>query len=121
MSMKKNFIYYTAVFLFIAATFFIVLKNKRDTAKKEDVLLQLIHRKGNAQQAEWTMCSNTSISLMNKIKNNPADIKSLLSLTVLYLQEARASANYSYYDRAAMNCINRVLKKDAQNFEALTY
>ena len=27
----------------------------------------------------------------------------------------------AYYDRAALNCVNAVLKKDANNFEALTF
>jgi tetratricopeptide (TPR) repeat protein len=62
-----------------------------------------------------------SSGFIQKIKENPSDIKSLNGLTTIYLQEARASGNYSYYDKAALNCVNAVLKKDSKNFEALTY
>jgi len=119
--MKKSFIYGIALALFAIASIFIILKYKNDKVKKEEELLEVVPRKGNTLPAEWTLCKNASSALIKKIKNNPADIKSLLGLTALYLQEARTSGNFSYYDRAAMNCVNLVLKKDADNFEALTY
>jgi hypothetical protein len=46
---------------------------------------------------------------------------SKLKLSALYLQEARISGNYTYYDMAAMKLVNDVLKKDANNFEGLTF
>ena len=84
-------------------------------------LARIVPRKGTALQAEWAICRNSSEALIRKIKANPDDAKSLLGLSALYLQEARSSGNYSYYDRAALHCVNRVLRKDVNNFEALTF
>ena len=119
--MKQKFIYGIALVLFVIASGFIILKYKKDKTKKESALYEIAPRKGNSLPAEWAVCRNASIALINKIKQNPADIKSLLGLTALYLQEARTSGNYSYYDKAAINCVSLVLKKDANNLEALTY
>jgi hypothetical protein len=59
--------------------------------------------------------------LIQKIKINPSDIKSLLALTALYIQEGRNTGNFNYYNEAALKCINAVLEKEANNFEALTF
>lgn len=120
--MKKRFIYTAVLFLFAVTSGFIILKYKNEQGRKESELYQVIPRKGNAMQtAEWGLCKKFSTVLIERIKINPQDIKSLLALTALYLQEARASGNFAYYDNAALNCVNEVLKKDAGNFEALTY
>ena len=119
--MKQKFIYGIAVALFVIASGFIILKYKKDKTKKESALYEIAPRKGNSLPDEWILCRNASTALMKKIKQNPADVKSLLGLTALYLQEARTSGNYSYYDKAALNSVNLLLKKDANNLEALTY
>jgi tetratricopeptide (TPR) repeat protein len=120
--MKKKFIYIIALFLFAITSGFIILKYKNDKSKKESELYQIVSRKGNSMQsAEWAVSKKISTGLIQKIKDNPSDIKSLNGLTAIYLQEARASGNYSYYDKAALNCVNAVLKIDSKNFEALTY
>jgi pentatricopeptide repeat protein len=59
--------------------------------------------------------------LIRKINTNPSDIKSLLALTAQYIQEARNTGNFNYYNRAALKCINAVLEKDAKSLEALTF
>src|SRR5437667_141026 len=59
--------------------------------------------------------------LLNKIRQNPFDIKSLMKLTALYIQESRNTGNFNYYNDAALKCVNTVLKKDPANFEALTF
>jgi tetratricopeptide (TPR) repeat protein len=119
--MKKRFIYAIIFFFFIVASGFIILKYKKDADKKGSELFQLIPRKGNVAGAEWQMCKNFSTNLIQKIKADPSDIKSLNALTALYLQEARTSGNFAYYDKAALNCVDQALKIDAKNFEALTY
>jgi tetratricopeptide (TPR) repeat protein len=120
--MKKRFIYIGVLFLFAVTSGFIILKYKSEKGKKESELYQVIPRKGNSiQTREWETGKKFSTELIEKIKVNPSDAKSLLALTALYLQEARASGNFAYYDKAAMNCVNNVLKSDAKNFEALTY
>ena len=42
-------------------------------------------------------------------------------MAAMFIQEARISGNYSYYDMAAMNMVNGVLAIDPNNFEALVY
>jgi len=120
--MKKRLIYSVILFLFATASAFIILKYKRDKGKKESELFEVIPRKGNPiQSPEWMLSKKISTGLIQKIKNNASDIKSLNALSAIYLQEARASANFSYYDKAALNCVNAVLKIDENNFEALTF
>ena len=120
--MKKRIIYTAILFLFAIASAFIILKYKSQKRANESTLYEIIPRKGNATQStEWILSKKMASGLIQKIKQNPSDLKSLNALSAIYLQEARSSGNYSYYDRAAMNCVNWVLKKDAKNFEALTY
>jgi len=120
--MNKKFIYLIAVLLFAAISCIVVLKYKSERARKESQLYQILPRKGNmTQSSEWALAKKISTRLIQKIKQNHSDIKSLDALAAIYLQEARSTGNYSYYDKAAMNCVNEVLKKDAKNFEALTF
>jgi tetratricopeptide (TPR) repeat protein len=120
--MKKRFTYLFILFLFAVASGFVILKYQRDRNKKESELFELIPRKGNSTQSpEWTLSRNISARLVQRIKNDPSDVKSRTELAAIYLQEARSSGNFSYYDKAALNCVNAILKKDANNFEALTF
>jgi len=120
--MKRKILYFTILSSFIIIAAFIILKYKKDKAKDEALLYQLIPRKGNSTtSSEWVLEKKLSDGLIQKIRSNPSDIKSLTGLAAVYLQEARSSGNFSYYDKAAMNCVNRILKKDGGNFEALTF
>lgn len=120
--MKKRLSYLVILFLFAVASGFIILKYQKDRSKKDSELFEMIPRKGNsAQSSEWTLSKKISARLIQKIKNDPSDIKSRIALAAIYLQEARSSGNFGYYDRAALNCVNPVLKKDAKNFEALAF
>src|SRR5437868_9102247 len=100
--MKKRFIYAAIFFFFVIASGFIILKYKKDAGKKNSELFQIIPRKGNVADAEWQLSKNFSASLIQKITKDPSDTKSLNALTALYLQEARTSGNFSYYDKAAL-------------------
>jgi tetratricopeptide (TPR) repeat protein len=120
--MKKKFVYVSILLLFAVACGFIILKYKGEQRAKESMLYEIIPRKGNSMQsAEWTLSRQFSEKLIQKIKRDPSDLKSLNTLTAIYLQEARSSGNFTYYDKAGMTCVNAVLKKDPKNFEALTY
>ena len=74
-----------------------------------------------AQGADWRLTQAKQIRLANKISENPKDIKSLLTLSSLYMQEGRITGNFSYYNAAAMKVIEEVLQLDSQNFEGLTF
>jgi tetratricopeptide (TPR) repeat protein len=120
--MKKRFLYVSLVLVFALACTLIVIKYKNEKSNREAELFELLPRKGNATQSpEWKLEKKLGDQLIEKIKKDRSDIKSLNALTALYLQEARSSGNFSYYDKAAMNCVNAILKKDAKNFEALVF
>jgi len=120
--MKKRFLYFSILFLFAIASGFIILKYKKDKTRKESEFFEIIPRKGNSiQSPEWALSKKMSLGFIQKIKDNPSDSKSLIGLAAIYLQEARSSGNFAYYDKAALNCVNAVLKKDANNFEAQTF
>jgi tetratricopeptide (TPR) repeat protein len=120
--MKKRSLYLSILFLFAIACGFIILKYKKDKSRQESELFEIIPRKGNSMQSpEWALSKKMSAGLIQKIKENPSDIKSLVGLAAIYLQEARSSGNFAYYDKAALNCVHAILKKDANNFEALTF
>ncbi len=120
--MKKKFLYTSLLIVFAFACVLIVIKYKNENGNREAQLLELLPRKGNATQSpEWKLEKRLGDQLIEKIKKDRSDIKSLNALTAIYLQEARSSGNFSYYDKAARNCVNAVLKKDAKNFEALIF
>lgn len=113
--------YRFTIFLFILAAAGIFFKYKSDENKKENRLYPVLDRKGSAAETgEFKAVLARSEALIKKIKAKPDDNKANLALASLYVQEARASGNYMYYDQAALKYVNAVLKKDPQNFEALS-
>ena len=56
---------------------------------------------------------------MQTIRNNPKDKRSLTQLAILYIQEARITGNYAYYDKAALKYVNDALKIDTTDFEGI--
>src|SRR6185436_16717639 len=118
--MKKSFIYSILLVLFIAASAFAVSRFTK--TGKQKIYSELLPRKTQLSYAgEWSTIKNNSAVLIKNIMNNPSDIKSLLALTALYIQEGRNTGNFNYYNEAALKCINTVLKKDAKSFEAITF
>lgn len=119
--MKKSSIYGFTIFLFLLAAGGIFFKYKNDEIKKGNRMYPVLDRKGNASETdEFKAVLARSIALINATKTKPDDIKTNISLASLYVQEARASGNYMYYDQAAMKYVNAVLAKDPQNFEGLS-
>lgn len=120
--MKKNILYIITLTVFTLASGFIFFKYRKDVEKREIAEYVFLERKGYlAQTAEWSVVRKKASALIKQAKENPSDIRSLLALTSIYLQEARITGNYIYYDMAAMKCVNDILKKDPGNFEALTF
>jgi tetratricopeptide (TPR) repeat protein len=120
--MKKRFLYSLILVLFVAASAFMLTRITKQGNKNETVYSKLLPRKNSlAYAAEWEVMKNNVDVLIRKINTNPSDIKSLLALTAQYIQEARNTGNFNYYNRAALKCINAVLEKDAKSLEALTF
>lgn len=121
-NMKKSHLYLVILFLFITAAGFIVLKYKHNEKKKAAAFYSLHDRKGPlAGTEEGKEARRQFDELMKIIGTNPEDTKSRISLAALYLQEARVTGEYMYYDMAAMKYVNEVLEKEPSNFEALTF
>lgn len=119
--MNKSKIYLISIGLFILGASFIISKYSTEKKRKESISYFILERKGpSAETAEWTSTRNRATTLYKSILTNQADIKSMLGLASLFVQEARITGNYTYYDKAAMKYVNDVLKKDTINFEALT-
>lgn len=120
--MKKSFLYSLLLIFFVAVSAFVFIKHNKAERKSKTVYTDLLQRKSSlAYTAEWTVIKNNTELLIKKIKQDPADIKSLLALSAIYIQEARNTGNLDYYNKAAMKCVNAVLEKDAKSFEALTF
>jgi tetratricopeptide (TPR) repeat protein len=89
---------------------------------RENKLDDLLERNASLPATnEWVLMRDYALALRNKIEKNPKDVKSILALTTVFVQEARITGNYVYYDKAALKCVNKVLKLDSLNFEALSF
>jgi len=120
--MNKRSIYIVVVILFLATSGFIVLRYQNEKKKTEARIYELLSRNSSSSQyADWVTVKNNATTLLGKISANENDLVSKLKLSALYLQEARITGNYTYYDMAAMKMVSGVLKKDPTNFEGLTF
>ena len=82
----------------------------------------LLPRKpGLNYKAEWEMIEHNARILRNKIRKNPNDLKSLLMLSSIFIQEGRNTGNHLYYNKVASTCIDLALAKDPGNFEGLSF
>jgi tetratricopeptide (TPR) repeat protein len=120
--MKKSSIYAITLILFFTAIGLIIFKYNKDEKNRASIVYELQQRKGSSGNSqEWASMKSSASSLAAAIRKNPQDQKSLLALAALFIQEARVTGNYVYYDMAAMKYINTVLAKDSANFTALIY
>jgi tetratricopeptide (TPR) repeat protein len=120
--MKKKNIYLLSIVLFCVAVAGIIIKYNYKKTLDENKVYTLISRKGAlANSDEWKQAKHSSDSLLGLIKDNPTDSKSQLRLAALYIQEARVTGNYAYYDVAAMKYINDVLNLDSLEFTGLVF
>lgn len=120
--MKKNSIYIVCFIVFIVAVIGIIFNYNRKEKEEEDKVYALLPRKGAAANtAEWKEVQQRANVLFEALKQDPHDMNSSMRLAALYIQEARETGNYMYYDPAAMKYVNNILKKDSLNFNALVY
>lgn len=118
--MNKKNTYIIAVSLFIVVALFIFLKFK--ASESEPVSYRLKERNGVlSKSAEYISTRATAAKLAMAIRETPADEKSMIALAALYIQEARITGDHLYYDMAALQQVNNILKRDDKNFDALTY
>jgi tetratricopeptide (TPR) repeat protein len=119
--MKKNKIYLGLVVVVVIATAGILYRYTRTHENNNPEIYPLLARKGAASQTpEWLRVKQQAYTLLQSVQTNRADKKSLIQLAALFIQEARTTGNYAYYDKAALKYVNDVLKIDTVNFEAIT-
>ncbi len=120
--MKKNQLYLLSITLFIVAITGIVYNYQRKQKEKENTIYALLDRKGAAANSkEWLDVKKKYDDLVKAVKADPTDTKSSLKLAALFIQEARETGNYVYYDMAAMRQLNGVLKQEPTNFNGLIF
>lgn len=118
--MKKKITYISLFVFFIAAIGVIFYKYEKNKTNKDADVYVLLPRKGAAALApEWLRVKEQAYKLLQAIKNDPSDKKSLTQLAILYIQEARATGNYTYYDKAALKYVNDALNIDSTDFDAI--
>lgn len=116
--MKKKYIY-TTLLIFIGLCICAILIKYRST---ESTSYELLDRNGAiGDTREWQITRKYASSLIQSLRKNPSDAKSSLALAAIFIQEARVTGNYVYYDKAAMRNVNNVLRSDTANFDALTF
>ncbi|MES2645449.1 MAG: transposase [Bacteroidota bacterium] len=120
--MKKNQLYLLSIIVFFVLIAAIIFKYNVSKIEDENKIYSLLERKGTAANSEeWKQTKEKANSFLAAINRDPLDKKSQLGLAALFIQEARISGDYAYYDQAAMKTINDVLRIDSNNFEALVY
>lgn len=119
--MKKKSTYLLLLIFFFSAITFIVFRYTLQLKNKTVAFYPLLERKGLlAKSAEWVSVKEKANKLIRVIRENSKDTKTAVSLGTLYIQEARVTGNYAYYDQAAMTYIDKALENDPKNIEALT-
>src|SRR5688572_15692815 len=100
------------VFIGLAAFIYIFKKDKPVPPLKE--------RQGTiALGGEWLNTKKAIESLQTELRINPGNTKAKLALAQGFMQEARITGDHGYYDKAALELLEEVLKAEPENFEAL--
>lgn len=116
--MKKKYLY-TTFLLFVGFCLCAIFLKYRSS---EPASYNLLDRNGpTANTREWQLTRTYTERLLQSLRQNPSDAKSSLALAAIFIQEARVTGNYVYYDKAAMKYVNNVLRADSTNFDALTF
>jgi tetratricopeptide (TPR) repeat protein len=120
--MRRNVTYSLIILFFAVSVGIITVSYKMKVAKNDNLYYALQPRKGAlAMLPEWVAIRNKANTLSKVLKEDPADKKSALALAALFVQEARVTGNYAYYDLAAMKQVDHVLQQEPTNFQALIF
>ena len=117
--MKKQYLYFLLIALFTVTVGFVVIKYKNLKSADQETVYPLLTRKGNTNSSEWKFANDNYTKLAAKMVANPDDHKSAIALVNTYILEGRAGGNIAYYDKAAMSVVEKILKKDEKNYEAI--
>ncbi len=108
---------YIILIAFTAIFFVVILIFSKDPADK---IPSFKERMGNiSTTSEWLNSKKAMQGLLDNIAKNPKDYKSMIALVEDYIQEERITGDYAYYDKASLELLDKVLKNDSKNFDAL--
>lgn len=111
---KKNFYLISFIILIFFVGIIVAFR------KEEPDVLPLKNRIGGTSIGnEWLNTRTAIEGLLEKVRKNPDDAKSKIQLAQAYIQEARVTGDYNYYDLASIKLLNAVISKEPENFEAL--
>jgi len=71
-----------------------------------------------AQDPEWPAVKANYEKLRKELSQKPNDKKIILQLAKTFMQEGRVTGNFSYYNKAALDLVDQVLKMDPSHLEA---
>lgn len=112
--MRKNlYIILIVVTLALLASIFLFAKKP-----KQKVPVYKDRKGGIALAGEWLNTKKAIEGLLAAIDQNPEDYKSMLSLAQAYIQEGRTTGDHGYYDKAANELLDEVIKNEPDNFDA---
>ncbi len=116
MKINRNFLYSaliggTAIFFIVILVF---------SKKAEAGIPGYVEPKGvYASSEEWLNSKKSMDNCLEVLKTKPEDTKTMLKLIQAYINESRVTGNHGYYDKAALQLTDLILKREPENFEAL--
>lgn len=118
--MKKKIIYPTIFSVFAVLLCIIIYSYSSKQKEEENAIYTLLPRKSTlAENTDWENVQANAAKYQNALKINNIDSKAMLQLCNIFISEARITGNYTYYDKAALTYVNRVLSLDSSDFNAL--
>lgn len=109
-------ILYTVLVLFCATFAAVIFVN----GKSKNTFPTLKARSGAlAQATEWAETQVTYNKLVAELEAKPGDARNTLKLAKTFMNEGRATGDFTYYNKAALDLIEMVLAKDPKDFEAI--
>lgn len=90
-------------------------------AKKPKSSIPTFKKRKNslALSGEWLNTKKAIEGLLAAIEQDPNNTKATLELSQAYIQEGRITGDHAYYDKAALELLDKVLEKEPSNFEAI--
>ena len=111
---RKNL--YTILVVVTSIIFGIILIFAKDTKKGIPTFKE--RRGAIALGAEWLNTKKAIESLLADLELDPKNNKAKLNLAQAYIQEARVTGDHAYYDGAALDLLEDVIRGEPKNFEA---
>jgi tetratricopeptide (TPR) repeat protein len=112
--LRKNFYLLSFAVLVIFIGVIVVFR------QKEPDIFPLKNRIGGTSLgAEWVNTKQSIETLLEKVRKTPNDVKAKIQLAQAYIQEARITGDYNYYDMAAIKLLKGALDKEPKNYEAM--